>query len=147
MTELGAHHVVDHSKPLAAQIAALGLGEPAFVFSTAQTQHHLDEIGEFIAPQGRFGLIDDPEALDILGFKRKAISIHWESMFARSMFETADMEEQGKLLDVVASLVDEGKIRTTATEILQPINAENVKQAHAIIETGRAMGKVVLKGF
>jgi NADPH:quinone reductase-like Zn-dependent oxidoreductase len=63
------------------------------------------------------------------------------------MFDTADMGEQGKLLDAVARLVDEGNIRTTATETLQPINAAYLKQAQAIIETGRAMGKIVLKGF
>jgi zinc-binding alcohol dehydrogenase family protein len=147
VTALGAQHVVDHNAPLAEQVAALGIGAPAFVFSTAETHRHLDEIVKLIAPQGRFGLIDDPDALDIVAFKRKAISIHWESMFARSMFQTADMGEQGKLLDLVARLVDDGKIRTTATETLQPINAANLKQAHAIIETGRAMGKIVLKGF
>ncbi|UJW84083.1 zinc-binding alcohol dehydrogenase family protein [Devosia sp. SL43] len=147
VTALGAHHVVDHSAPLAAQIAALGIGAPAFVFSTAETHRYLGEVVKLIAPQGRFGLIDDPDALDILAFKRKAVSIHWESMFTRSMFETTDMGEQGKLLDLVAGLVDDGKIRTTATETLQPINAANLKQAHASIETGRTMGKIVLKGF
>ena len=88
VTELGAHHVVDHSKPIAEQVAALGLGAPAFVFSTTETDRHLDQIAELIAPQGRFGLIDDPKAVDILRFKRKSVSIHWELMFTRSIFQT-----------------------------------------------------------
>ncbi|MBB6219871.1 zinc-binding alcohol dehydrogenase family protein [Rhizobium leguminosarum] len=113
---LGANHVIDHSKPIAAQVAALGIGAPAFVFSTTETDHHLKEIIELIAPQGRFGLIDDPETLDVTGFKRKAVSIHWELMFTRSIYETADIAEQGKLLNEVSRLVDEGKIRTTVTE-------------------------------
>jgi len=144
---LGAHHVIDHSKPIAAQIAALGIGAPAFVFSTTETHRHLNEIAELIAPQGRFGLIDDPDSLDVVGFKRKAVSIHWELMFTRSLFNTPDMGEQAKLLDEVARLVDAGKIRTTATETLSPINAANLKKAHAMIESGKTRGKVVLKGF
>lgn len=144
---LGAHHVIDHSKPIAEQVAALGIGAPAFVFSTTETHRHLKEIVELIAPQGRFGLIDDPESLDVLGFKRKAVSIHWELMFTRSIFETADMAEQGKLLNELSRLIDEGKIRTTVTEVLSPINAANLRQAHSAIESGKTRGKVVLQGF
>ncbi|CZT36701.1 zinc-binding alcohol dehydrogenase family protein [Rhizobium sp. 9140] len=147
VSALGAHHFIDHSKPLADQITALGIGAPAFVFSTTETHRHLAEIVSLIAPQGRFGLIDDPESLDVIGFKRKAVSIHWELMFTRSIFETPDMDEQGKLLTEVAALIDAGKIRTTVTEVLRPINAENLKQAHAVIESGKARGKIVLEGF
>jgi NADPH2:quinone reductase len=147
VTELGAHHVLDHSQPLAAQVKALGLGEPGFVFSTTETHKHLAEITQLIAPQGRFGLIDDPPALDAMAFKRKANSIHWELMFTRPIFGTPDMEEQGKLLNAVAKLVDAGRIRTTATQVLRPINAANLKTAHALIESGTARGKVVLEGW
>ncbi|MGV0908459.1 zinc-binding alcohol dehydrogenase family protein [Martelella sp. FOR1707] len=145
--ELGAHHVVDHSKPIAEQVAALGIGAPAFVFSTTETHRHLKEIVEAIAPQGRFGLIDDPDGLDVMAFKRKAVSTHWEFMFTRSMFETADMDAQQKLLDHVAELIDSGRIRTTVTDILSPISAANLKKAHAIIESGKARGKIVLQDF
>ncbi|KQS64216.1 Zn-dependent oxidoreductase [Rhizobium sp. Leaf371] len=147
VSDLGAHHVVDHSRPLADQIAALGIGAPAFVFSTTETHRHLPEIAKLIAPQGRFGLIDDPESLDVIGFKRKAVSIHWELMFTRSIFETADMDEQGKLLDGVAALIDAGRLRTTVTDVLRPIHAETLMQAHAVIESGKARGKIVLEGF
>jgi len=145
--QLGADHVIDHSKPLAAQVEALGIGEPAFVFSTTETLRHLAEIVELIAPQGRFGLIDDPDVLDITPFKRKSVSVHWELMFTRSLFETADMDAQGRLLDEVARLVDEGRIRTTLTDVLSPINAENLRKAHAVLESGRARGKIVAEGW
>jgi zinc-binding alcohol dehydrogenase family protein len=145
--ELGAHHVIDHSKPMADQIAALGIGAPAFVFSTTQTDRHFDDIVALIAPQGRFGLIDDPDKLDVMSFKRKAVSTHWELMFTRAMFETPDMDEQGKLLDSVAALVDDGDIITTVTDILKPINAANLKLAHSRIESGKTKGKIVLEGF
>lgn len=144
---LGAHHVIDHHGDLAAQVEALGIGSPGFVFSTNQSDRHVKSIQTLIAPQGRFGLIDDPETLDVLGFKRKAASVHWELMFTRSIFGTPDIGEQGKLLNEVARLVDAGRIRTTLTETLSPINAETLKKAHALIETNTARGKIVLEGF
>ncbi|MBB3539708.1 zinc-binding alcohol dehydrogenase family protein [Rhizobium sp. BK399] len=145
--ELGAHHVIDHAQPIAAQVTALGLGDPGFVFSTTNTDQHIKEIVDVIAPQGRFALIDDPKMLDIMPFKRKAASIHWELMFTRPLFGTPDMIEQHKLLEKVAELVDAGKIRTTLSETLGPINATNLKKAHAMIESGRTKGKLVLEGF
>ncbi|MBB4573914.1 zinc-binding alcohol dehydrogenase family protein [Rhizobium lentis] len=145
--ELGAHHVVDHSKPIASQVAALGLGAPGFIFSTTNTDSHIGDIIEAIAPQGRFALIDDPKTLDIVPFKRKAVSIHWELMFTRPLFATPDMIEQHKLLNKVSELVDAGKIRTTLSEVVGPINAENLKKAHMMVESGRMKGKAVLAGF
>ncbi len=145
--EMGAHHVIDHSRPLAPQVAGLGLGAPGFVFSTTQTDRHLDQIAELIAPQGRFGLIDDPPTLDINGFKRKSVSVHWELMFTRSIYGTADLAEQGRLLVEVSRLLDEGVLRTTLTERHAPIDAAALKRAHALIESGRARGKIALEGF
>jgi NADPH2:quinone reductase len=143
--ELGAHHVIDHAKPLAPQIAALGA--PGFVFSTTNTDIHLAAIAELIAPQGRFALIDDPATLDVNPFKRKSVSVHWEFMFTRSMFETADIGAQGALLNEVARLVDAGTLRTTLAESFGRIDAASLRRAHALIESGRAKGKIVLEGF
>ncbi|MGO8090066.1 zinc-binding alcohol dehydrogenase family protein [Rhizobium leguminosarum] len=145
--ELGAHHVVDHSRPIAPQVAALGIGAPGFIFSTTNTDSHIGDIVEAIAPQGRFALIDDPKTLDIVPFKRKAVSVHWELMFTRPLYGTPDMIEQHKLLNKISELVDVGKIRTTLSEIVGPINAANLKTAHAMVESGRMKGKAVLAGF
>lgn len=145
--ELGAHHVIDHSQPLAAQIEALGIGAPAFVFSTNRTELYVEQIAEFIAPQGRFGLIDDPEALNIAPLKPKSVSTHWEFMYTRSLFGTADIARQADILNEVAALIDAGKVRSTATESLGTINAANLTRAHALLETNTAKGKLVLEGF
>ena len=145
--QLGAHHVVDHHGDLAAQVESLGLGAPGFIFSTNNSDRHLTDIQALMAPQGRFGLIDDPATLDVLGFKRKAVSIHWELMFTRPIFGTPDIGEQGKLLNQVADLIDAGRIRTTLTETLSPISADTLKKAHALIESNTARGKIVLEGF
>ena len=142
--DLGAHHVIDHGKPIAAQVAALGIGAPGFVFSTTHTADHLKEIVELIAPQGRLALIND-EPLELALLMRKCVSK--ETMFTRSMLQTADVAEQHALLDKVAALVDAGKIRTTVAEHFGTINAANLKRAHALLETGKARGKIVLEGF
>lgn len=141
---LGAHHVIDHRQPLAAEVASLGLGAPPFVFATTQTTAHFAEIVELIAPQGRLALIDDPQSLDINPLKRKSVSVHWEFMFTRSMFETADMAAQGELLDEVSRLIDQGILKTTLNEVFGPICAANLKRAHARLESGKATGKIVL---
>lgn len=146
--DLGAHHVLDHSNALAPQYAALDIGAPAFVFSVTRSDLHVADLQAIIAPQGRFGIIDDIKGgFDVMPFKGKAVSIHWESMFTRAVFQTADMIEQHKLLTHVAELVDTGQIRTTLTETLGTINAANLKKAHALIESGRTKGKIVLEGF
>ena len=144
---LGAHHVVDHSQPLASQIAALDIGAPAFVFSTTQTAHHINDIAELIAPQGRLCLIDDPSGFDIMTFKRKSVSIHHELMFTRAIYGTPDMEEQARILNEVSRAVDDGRVRTTATLNLGKINAANLMRAHEQLESGTTIGKVVLEGF
>lgn len=145
--DLGAHHVIDHSQPLAAQVAALGIGEPGVVFSTTHTGSYVQAIADLVAPQGRMGLIDDPEAFDIAPFKQKSVSIHWEFMYTRSLFQTVDIDRQGAILNEVADLIDAGHIRSTATKTLGAINAQNLKHAHAILEGGTAKGKLVLEGF
>lgn len=145
--DLGAHHVVDHARPLAAEVAAIGIGAPAFVFSTTATDRHLAAVAELIAPQGRWALIDDPGVVDIAPFKRKSVSTHWEFMFTRPVFGTADVDAQGALLDEVARLVDAGLVKTTLGEHYGTINAANLRRAHALIEQGVARGKIVLEGF
>lgn len=144
---LGAHHVLDHANPLPAQIEALGIGSPGVIFSITHTGDHANEIFELIAPQGRLCLIDDPANFDIMPFKRKAVSIHHELMFTRSIYGTPDMAEQGRILNAASALVDAGMLRTTLTERLSPINAANLRHVHALIESGKARGKFVLEGF
>jgi NADPH2:quinone reductase len=145
--ELGAHHVIDHRQPFAPQLASAGIPAVDLVLGLTATDQHLAQIVEVLAPQGRFGLIDDPKSLDMSLFKRKSASVHWESMFTRSIFETPDMIEQHNLLDDVARLIDEGVLRTTLGENLGRITAANLKRAHALVESGKSRGKLVLEGF
>ncbi len=142
---LGADHVVNHRAPLAPQVAALGLGAPSFVFSTTQTNMHAKDIATLIAPQGRLCLIDSLDTADV--FMSKSVSIHWELMFTRSIHQTADMAEQGQILNKVGEMLDSGALVSTARTRLSPINPETLKQAHQLSESGKSIGKTVIEGF
>ena len=146
--EMGAHHVIDHSKPLHEELQRAGFASVSHVASLTQTDRHFDQLVEALAPQGRLALIDDPEQpLDVMKLKRKSLSLHWELMFTRSLFETPDMIEQHRLLQRVSELVDQGVLRTTLGEHFGVINAANLRCAHALLESGKAKGKIVLEGF
>ena len=144
--DLGADVVIDHRQPLSAEVKAAGVGQVDFVAALTQTGQHYEQIIESLKPQGAMAVIDD-DPLDVMKLKTKSISLHWELMFTRSLFETPDMGEQGRLLGEIAELVDAGRIRSTVNYRLGSINAENLRRAHSLIESGKAQGKVVLTGF
>jgi zinc-binding alcohol dehydrogenase family protein len=145
--DLGAHAVIDHNKPMKDQIEKLKVPPVALVASLTFTDQHYKAIADLMAPQGKFGLIDDPTDFNVSAFKGKAISIHWESMFTRSSFQTSDMIGQHNLLNDVADLIDNGVLRTTLDQTFGTINAANLKRAHALLESGKSRGKIVLEGW
>jgi zinc-binding alcohol dehydrogenase family protein len=145
--DLGAHTVIDHAKPMKEQIEKLKVPPVALVASLTNTDQHYKALAELMAPQGRYGLIDDPPEFNVSVFKGKAISIHWESMFTRSSFQTPDMIAQHMLLNDVADLIDKGVLRTTLDQTFGSINAANLKRAHALLESGKSRGKIVLEGW
>ncbi len=142
--ELGAQHVVSHDGPFADAVRAIAPEGVDHVLSANGTDRNLDQIVAALRPQGRLGLIDDPETFDIMKLKTKAISLHWEFMFARPMHRTPDMAEQGRLLARVAALVDAGRVRTTVGAHLGRLSVETLREAHRLLESGRARGKLVL---
>jgi zinc-binding alcohol dehydrogenase family protein len=144
---LGAHAVVDHAKPMKEQVEQLKLPPVALVASLTNTDQHYKALADLMAPQGKYGLIDDPPEFNVSAFKGKAISVHWESMFTRSSFQTPDMIAQHHLLNDVADLLDKGVLRTTLDQTFGTINAANLKRAHALLESGKSRGKIVLEGW
>ncbi|MGV8934255.1 MAG: zinc-binding alcohol dehydrogenase family protein [Gallionellaceae bacterium] len=145
--ELGADHVVNHRKPMVEQVRALGFQHVDHI-AIFNDMRHWEAAVELIRPQGGIVSIDDTELpMPMGGMKMKAASLHWELMFTRAMFATPDMIEQHKLLTYVAKEIDAGRIRTTLSKVLTPINAENIRAAHALIETGKVQGKIVVESF
>ena len=147
LKELGADSVINHRNKLSQEFEKYNLPAPDYVVSLNATEQHADEIVKLIKPQGKFGFIDDPKSFNVMPFKHKAVSTHIEFMFARSMFQTEDMIEQNNILNEVSKLIDNGTIKTTLGENFGTINAENMRKAHAFLETGKAKGKIVLEGF
>jgi NADPH:quinone reductase-like Zn-dependent oxidoreductase len=145
--DLGAHGVIDHTMPMKEQIERLKLPPVALIASLTNTDQHYKALADIIAPQGKYGLIDDPPEFNVSVFKGKAVSIHWESMFTRSSFQTPDMIAQHNLLNDVADLIDKGVLRTTLDQTFGTINAANLKRAHALLESGKSRGKIVLEGW
>lgn len=143
----GAHHVIDHRQPLTQELARIGIPAVTHVASLNNTDEHYLELIAALAPQGKLALIDDPQSLDARPLKLKSISLHWEFMFTRSMFQTQDIIAQHQLLTEIATLIDQKVITTTLGDHYGTITAENLRKAHAQLETGRAVGKIVLEGF
>ena len=146
---MGAQHNIDQSQPLPAQLQALGFADVDAVLNFADTDQYWTTVGEILAPQGHVGLIVEPSGALHIGdpYKSKCIGIHWELMFTRSRYKTADQDEQGKILDRVAALIDAGELRCTRTEILSPISAGTLREAHRRLESGKTIGKLVLVGW
>jgi zinc-binding alcohol dehydrogenase family protein len=145
--KLGAHHIIDHTQPLQPQIEALGIGQVTHVASLNSTDSYFESYTDLLVPFGKIAMIDDPASLDVMKLKPKSQSLHIEFMFARPMFKAADMNEQGRLLNRVSDLVDQGYTQTTVGKNLGTINADKLKAAHAELESGRSIGKIVLQGF
>lgn len=146
---MGADAVIDHRQPLAPQLQALGLAQVDAALNLADTNRYWQELGELLAPQGHVGLIVEPAGELRIGdpYKAKCIGIHWEFMFARARFRTADMDEQGRILARVAELVDAGRLQGTLTSTLSPINAANMREAHRRLESGTTIGKLAVVGW
>jgi NADPH2:quinone reductase len=146
---LGADYVIDHRNPIDAELKAIGFDSVDFIVNFVDTDGYWKVMSELIAPQGHIGCIVEPKKDVYVGnpLKDKSVGIHWESMFTRSRNKTADMIEQHKILDRIADLVDGGKIRSTLQKTYSPINAENLREAHKLIESGKSVGKVAISGW
>ena len=143
---LGADHVVNHREDMVAQVRALGIRHVDYV-AIFNDMRHWGAAVELIRPQGGIVTIDDtdlPMPMDVM--KSKAASLHWEFMFARAMHQTPDMIAQHHLLTWIAERIDAGAFQTTVSEVLTPIDAAMMREAHRLVETGRMTGKVVVAG-
>ncbi|PHV11590.1 zinc-binding alcohol dehydrogenase family protein [Chitinimonas sp. BJB300] len=146
--ELGADLVINHGAALQTEAKAQGYAEFDYIFCTSSTDAYFNAMATLIAPQGKIvSIVETTQQHNIDLLKLKSASFHWEMMFTRSMFQTADMVEQHKLLTEVAKLIDAGTLKTTLGQVLGTINASNLKKAHALLENGRVIGKLVLAGF
>ena len=144
--KLGAKHVADHSKPIDEALRAIGFDGVDYIGAITSMPGSAPSLARALNPQGHITLIDNFDD-SIAPFKPKSITISWEMMFTRSLFQTADMDAQHRLLKEMSAMVDAGQLQTTLTHVEGPLTAANLRRAHERIETGKAIGKTVLEGF
>jgi zinc-binding alcohol dehydrogenase family protein len=141
---MGADLVLDHTRNLHQQLDQHQIKNVDVIFGTTHSAQYLEIIPQLLRPFGHFCLIDDPRILDIAGFKTKALSVHWEYMFAKTLYGF-DIASQGQILQTIAQLVEKGKIISTANMILKGFSAENLRKAHEMLESGKSSGKIVIE--
>jgi NADPH2:quinone reductase len=147
--ELGADEVIDHRKPFKEELKRVGAGEVDYILCAANTELHLQNMADAIKPQGRICLIvgvKGGQPVPINLFQSKSAALCWELMFTRPQFQTPDMRVQHDYLDEAAGLLEDGTLRHTMRESYGPLNAERLRKAHAALESGRMVGKLVLGG-
>jgi NADPH2:quinone reductase len=143
--EMGADHVVNH-RHLIAEMEAIGFPQVDLIADFVSVTHYWDAMMQLIKPFGQIGSISEPDQPVLMRqLKTKSVSFHWEFMFTRSMFETPDMDEQHKILNRIANLLDDGTLRSTVRTVLNGLSAETLKKAHAQLESGTTIGKLVIR--
>lgn len=147
--ELGADHVIDHRVPLLPQLQEIGMESVDYIANFNNTSAYWEAMGEVVAPQGKIVLIVEPEGELHLGraYKNKSVTIVWEFMATRPIFNTSDVARQAWILGQLAELIDAGKLKPSVGEVMGAINVENLVGAHRAIESGRTIGKLVLEGW
>lgn len=143
--DMGAHQVVDHSRSMREQISDLGQQPPDFILLNTGPDQYFDAIVELMAPFGRIcSIVESAQPLDLIKLRGKAGSFSWQAMFTRSNLQTSDMAKQGRILDLAAQWVDQGRLMTTKTTDFGSMTPTNLAAAHRTVETSGMIGKGIL---
>ncbi|SHR27615.1 zinc-binding alcohol dehydrogenase [Mycobacteroides abscessus subsp. abscessus] len=146
--DCGADFVINHYGSLKNQLVNLQIKNVDYILCSNDTDQHWNAMGEVIKPQGKIcSIVDNKSPIELNTLKSKSVTFVWEFMFTKAMFETEDMISQHHILNKVSKLIDEGMLKTTHKETLTPIHAENLRKAHRMLESGKTIGKIVLKSF
>ncbi|GGE35466.1 NADPH:quinone reductase [Pullulanibacillus camelliae] len=144
--QLGADYIINHHEAFRPQLEAHHIKEVHYILCLNETEQHWENMADVILPQGRIcSIVEMDNPIDLTALKNKSVTFAWEFMFTRSMYKTTDMIKQHELLSNLSQLIDEGKVKTTLTETLRPLNAETLRKAHQMVETGSMIGKVVVE--
>jgi zinc-binding alcohol dehydrogenase family protein len=146
--ELGAEHVIDHRAKLIDQLRTAGVDGVDYVLCLTDATEYFPAFADVIRPQGKICLIVSMAApVQLTPLMSKSVTVVWELMFTRSLHQTPDMQRQHEILDEVAALIDSRALKTTLSQNLGTINAANLRRAHALLEEGKTIGKLVLSAF
>lgn len=142
VAQLGAHHVV-HPDRLADDLDVVAPRGVDWVLSSF-TAGRGATLASVLRPFGEIVVIDSMASDDVMAFKPRSQTVHWEYMFARPIHDPSSIA-QHQLLERVADLVDRGQLRSTATTVLHPLDADRLREAHRMVETSSTIGKVVVR--
>ncbi|HDR2472101.1 zinc-binding alcohol dehydrogenase family protein [Enterobacter soli] len=141
----GADMVVNY-RDLKGELAKQGINFVDYIFILNDTDGHWDAVSDLIAPQGNIcTIVENEDPLDQSKLKSKSAALHWEFMYTRSMYQTADMARQGEILNEVAKLVDNGVVESSLSETLHGLSVESISEAHRKVLDGHMRGKVVVE--
>jgi zinc-binding alcohol dehydrogenase family protein len=144
--DFGAHHVADHSKPIDEALKAVGVPEVDYIAAITSTEGSASALARTLKPQGHITFIDNFND-SIMPFKAKSITVSWEMMFTRSLYQTSDMNSQHRLLGEVSALIDSKVLKTTLSRVMGPLSVESLRAAHRLVESGHMIGKIALEHF
>ncbi|CAM7759879.1 NADPH:quinone reductase or related Zn-dependent oxidoreductase [Lelliottia nimipressuralis] len=141
----GADLVVNY-RDLQGELAKHDITFVDYIFILNDTDGHWAAVSELIAPQGHIcTIVENDHPLDQNKLKSKSAALHWEFMYTRSMYQTADMARQGEILNEVAKLVENGVVESSLSETLQGLSVESISEAHRKVLDGHMRGKVVVQ--
>lgn len=141
----GADKTANHRKSLVSEVRNLGYQYVDYILNLSDLDGHWNETAELIRPQGKVAAItENRRNIDLQKLTKKSVSFNWEWMYTKSYYHTADMISQHEILEHIAQLLDNGTIHSTVTQVLKPINADNLKRAHQLVETNHMIGKVAI---
>lgn len=143
--KMGADVIVNHTD-LVKEVHGAGFESIDFIVDFVDVNQYWDACVTLIKPQGKFGSISDPaQPVDLRQLKGKSVSFYWELMFTRPMFQTDDMVRQHEILNTISDLLDKGIIKSTLNTTINGFSSENLKKAHQQLESGKTIGKLVVK--
>ncbi|WP_283680123.1 zinc-binding alcohol dehydrogenase family protein [Lentilactobacillus sp. Marseille-Q4993] len=141
----GADLVANHRNNLVTEVHRLGVKNVDYILELNNIDQHWNEMADLIKPSGRVASItENKHPIDLKKMTKKRVTFAWEWMYSKSYYSTDDEITQHKILNHIADLLDNKKLKPTETKTLSPINAANLRRAHELVESGRMIGKVVL---
>jgi len=147
--KMGADQVINHRQPLKDGLAEIGINMVSDALCCSNFEEYVEQLPVVVKPFGFActitGTKDD--RVNVSGFFQKSIALGFELMYTRSLFETADMQAQHDILNEVSGLLDAGVLECTLTESFGSLTPENLRRAHARVESRTMIGKLALSGI
>ncbi len=141
----GAVDTINHRIDMPTQLKEKGIDGVDYILQLSDIDGHWAEMAKMIKPNGRIASITgNQEPLDLGLLKPKSVNFSWEWMYTKSFYQLPEMISQHEILEKISTMLNDGVIKSTVTEVLHTVNAETLRKAHEMIETNHTIGKIVI---